>query len=41
MIKESREAIKQVFDNFDSDKSGFVDSSELIAIAKELKTDLN
>jgi hypothetical protein len=40
MINESKQAIKQIFDNFDKDRSGFVDKSELIAIAKELGQDM-
>jgi hypothetical protein len=40
MINESKQAIKQVFESFDKDKSGFVDVVELGAIAKELNTDL-
>jgi len=41
MISESKQAIKQVFDNFDKDKSGFVDQSELSAIAKELNSEMS
>lgn len=40
MINESKQAIKQVFDSFDKDKSGFVDSKELAAIAKELNNEM-
>jgi Ca2+-binding EF-hand superfamily protein len=40
MINESKLALKQVFDNFDKDKSGFVDIAELNQIATELEQDL-
>lgn len=41
MINESKQAIKQIFDNFDKDHSGFVDSGELIAISKELNSEMS
>ena len=41
MINESKQGIKDVFDSFDKDKSGYVEQTELIAIAKELNQEIS
>lgn len=36
MFCESKLSLKKVFDNFDLDKSGYIDGKELLIISKEL-----
>jgi len=36
MNNESKETIKAVFENFDKDKSSFIDIKEITQVAKEL-----
>ena len=41
MNKESKETIKTVFDNFDKDKSNFIDIKEIKQVAKELGDEIS
>lgn len=41
MNKESKETIKTIFDNFDKDKSNFIDIKEIQQIAKELGSEIS
>ena len=41
MNKESRESIKAVFENFDKDKSNFIDIKEILQVAKELGDEIS
>lgn len=40
MNNESKEALKKIFDNFDKDKSGFIELKELSLVSKELGDEL-
>lgn len=40
MNNESKEALKKIFENFDKDKSGFIDLKELSSVSKELGDEL-
>ena len=40
MNNESKEALKNIFDNFDKDKSGFIELKELSLVSKELGDEL-
>lgn len=41
MNKESKETIKTVFENFDKDKSNFIDIKEIKNVAKELGDEIS